>query len=54
VRDLCKLYHQATEWHEQGIHLISTDEKTGMQALDPLHPNGHVIGLDTPSHESHI
>jgi len=39
VRDLCKLYHQAPERHEQGIHLISTDEKTGMQALDPIHPN---------------
>lgn len=39
MRDLCKLYHQATELHEQGIHLISTDEKTGMPALDPIHPN---------------
>lgn len=39
MRDLCKLYHQATALHEQGIHLISTDEKTGMQALEPLHPN---------------
>jgi hypothetical protein len=39
VRTLCKLDHQATECHEQGIHVISTDEKTGMQALDPIHPN---------------
>jgi hypothetical protein len=39
VRDLCKLYHQATQLHEQGVHVLSTDEKTGMQALDPIHPN---------------
>ena len=39
MRTICTLYHQATERHEQGIHVISTDEKTGMQALDPIHPN---------------
>lgn len=38
VRTVCKLYHQAAEWHEQGVHLISTDEKTGSQALERLHP----------------
>ncbi len=38
VRTVCKLYHQAVEWHEQGVHLISTDEKTGIQALERLHP----------------
>lgn len=35
---MCKLYHQATELHEQGVHVISTDEKTGIQALERLHP----------------
>jgi len=30
VRDICKLYHQAQELHEQGIHIISVDEKTGI------------------------
>lgn len=39
MRNLCKLYHQATQLPEQGVHVLSTDEKTGMQALDPLHPN---------------
>jgi len=39
VRTVCKLYHQATELHEQGIHVISTDEKTGIQALEPIHPS---------------
>jgi len=38
VRDVCKLYHQATELHEQGVHVVSTDEKTGIQALEPIHP----------------
>jgi transposase len=26
------------ELHEQGVHVISTDEKTGIQALERLHP----------------
>lgn len=38
VRTVCQLYHQATELHERGVHLISTDEKTGIQALERLHP----------------
>lgn len=32
------MYRQAPELHEQGVHVISTDEKTGMQALERLHP----------------
>lgn len=35
---MCQLYHQATERHERGVHLISTDEKTGIQALERLPP----------------
>lgn len=35
---MCQLYHQATELHERGVHLISTDEKTGIQALERLYP----------------
>jgi transposase len=38
VRTVCKLYHQAAELHAQGVHVISTDEKTGIQALERLHP----------------
>jgi transposase len=33
------LYAQAQELHEQGVHLISNDEKTGIQALERKHPN---------------
>ena len=39
VRTVCTLYHQATQLHEQGIHLISVDEKTGIQALGAIHPS---------------
>ena len=38
VRTVCKLYHQAGELHGQGVRLVSTDEKTGIQALERLHP----------------
>ncbi len=35
---MCKLYHQAEERHEQGTHVVSVDEKTGIQALERIHP----------------
>lgn len=31
---ICQLYHDAPELYAQGIHLISCDEKTGIQALE--------------------
>lgn len=34
--DVCDTYRQATERAKQGIRTISFDEKTGMQALEPL------------------
>jgi transposase len=33
------LYEQAGRLAEQGIHLVSTDEKTGIQALERLYPD---------------
>jgi len=38
VRGVCKRYHQAQALHEQGVHVVSTDEKTGIQALERIHP----------------
>jgi transposase len=38
VRDICKLSHQVQEKHEQGVHIISVDEKTGIQAKESTHP----------------
>jgi DDE superfamily endonuclease len=36
---VCDLYERAGALAEQGIHVVSTDEKTGMQALQRLHPD---------------
>jgi hypothetical protein len=36
---VCDLYAQAGALAERGIHLVSTDEKTGIQALERLHPD---------------
>lgn len=39
VRAVCKLYHQADELHHQpGVHIVSVDEKTGIQALERKYP----------------
>lgn len=38
VKKVCHLYAQAPEMHQQGIFLVSTDEKTGIQALERKHP----------------
>ena len=35
---VCETYRQAPVRHEQGSHTVSIDEKTGMQALERLHP----------------
>jgi DDE superfamily endonuclease len=39
VAVVCGLYEQAGRLAEQGIHLVSTDEKTGIQALERLYPD---------------
>jgi hypothetical protein len=36
---VCDLYERAGQLAEQGIHLVSTDEKTGIQALERLYPD---------------
>lgn len=38
VKTVCDLYQQAAQLHAQGIHLVSTDEKTGIQALERAAP----------------
>jgi len=38
VRKVCETYAEAQGLHEEGAHVISTDEKTGIQALERLHP----------------
>lgn len=34
VRNICDLYRMAKEMAEKGVHLISVDEKTGIQAIE--------------------
>jgi hypothetical protein len=36
---VCDLYERAGELAGRGVHVVSTDEKTGMQALERLHPD---------------
>ena len=38
VRTVCSLYLQARVLHAAGVHLVSTDEKTGIQALERKAP----------------
>ena len=39
VRAVCECYAEALRLHEEGVHLVSTDEKTSIQALEHLHPS---------------
>jgi transposase len=39
VGAVCDLYEQAGRLAELGIHVVSTDEKTGIQALERLYPD---------------
>lgn len=38
VENICDTYLSAPDLHEQGVHIISTDEKTSIQALERVHP----------------
>ena len=38
VIDVCQLYHAAPGWAEQFVRVLSTDEMTGVQALERKHP----------------
>ena len=43
MRTVCTLYQQAQALHAQGTHVMSTDEKTGMQALERAHPTQPMV-----------
>lgn len=38
VNGICQLHLNAQELLEQGTHIVSTDEMTGIQALERVHP----------------
>ena len=39
VKAICDVYAQAVSAYAHGTHTISTDEKTGIQALERIHPD---------------
>ncbi len=38
VKEVCETYREAPARYDQGVHTVSCDEKTGMQALERCHP----------------
>jgi len=43
VNTICSLYVEAPSLHQQGIHIVCTDEKTGIQALERIHPTRPMV-----------
>jgi len=39
VKGICDVYAEALPAYDNGIHTVSTDEKTGIQALERIHPD---------------
>ncbi len=39
VNEICGIYHNAQELSKKGAHIISTDEMTGIQALEHKYPD---------------
>ena len=39
VIDVCQVYHAAPQWAEQLVRVVSTDEMTGVQALERKAPD---------------
>lgn len=37
-KTVCDVYHQAPQLHQEGVSIVSVDEKTGIQALARKHP----------------
>ena len=50
---VCTLYQQARTLHEQGVHLICCDEKTGRQARERLHPTKAAVPGFVERQEAH-
>ena len=53
VRAVCECYAEALSLHEEGVRLISTDEKTSIQALERLHPSLPMRPSLIERHEEH-
>jgi transposase len=52
VRLVCSTYHEAIELYKRhGVHTISMDEMTGVQALERIAPDKHVIAGSSAKRE---
>ena len=45
VQTVCQLYEQAPELLAQGVHVLSSDEMTGIQALERIYPT-EPVGME--------
>lgn len=43
MNEICTTYHDAPDAHQRGVHTISVDEMTGIQALEHKYPDKLVI-----------
>jgi hypothetical protein len=43
VKEVCKIYRSAKDLHDNGVHVISIDEKSGIQALERANPDKPLI-----------
>lgn len=43
VKTICEIYAEAPNLSKKGTHIVSTDEKTGIQALERKHPTRPMI-----------
>jgi hypothetical protein len=50
VGDICELYRQAPPLAEQGERTMSTDELTGVQALERKHPGLPIAPGKSPTY----
>ena len=39
MRSICDVYHNAQQSQDEGVHTVCTDEMTGIQALERIHPD---------------
>ena len=43
VNQVCQLYKEAQKLQAQGVHIVSTDEMTGIQAIERAYPTSAIV-----------
>ncbi len=43
VKEICDLYHSTPNLDKQGVHVVSTDEKTSIQAIERIEPTKQMV-----------